>query len=569
MLDPKTRDEYDERRGVADKPFAAGCYAPWTSLYFNTNGDVVACCKNTKYVFGNVGRERLDDIWRGNKVRALRRSLGKYSFGLGCEFCGWQIQGRQWSGLHAARYDDLPVDGGEEDIGWPTQMEFAMSNTCNLACVMCYGVLSSTIRAHREKLPPLPRVYSDEFFADLRKYLPHLKRASFVGGEPFLMPESYKVWDMMIEDGLQTPCQVTTNGTQWGKKVERVLDALPISISVSMDGVTRETVESVRVNADFDKVRANVLRFREYVRQKGTSMSMSYCLMQQNWHEFGRYLAFAEELDVPVYVHTVIHPDRSSLYMLPPFGLKKVLAGLERDDAQFSALPRNGRIWSETLEHLRVHLATHGTRSVDEVKQSASELRGSEGNDPLERAGARIEKGRYDDALELLQPLTEGEQDKATLYQALTLQGRALRLANREGAEEVLARAVEVWPKAPNAFLERAWFYLSSGRPDEALADAVAGRDAIGGDLAHTLAPDAFDVLGLSSAACGDAETAVAAMDELVQMKPLYADSHVHRAWVYERLGRVEDALRSLDEALELEPECQEAVMMRERLRAD
>ena len=148
MLDQATQSAYDARRDLAGKPFRAGCYAPWSSLYFNTNGDVVACCKNTRYVFGNVARERLDDIWRGPRVKALRAAMQKYAFGLGCEFCEWQIRGKQWSGLHAARYEDLPLPPAADEVGWPSSMEFAMSNTCNLACIMCYGVLSSTIRAH-------------------------------------------------------------------------------------------------------------------------------------------------------------------------------------------------------------------------------------------------------------------------------------------------------------------------------------------------------------------------------------------------------------------------------------
>ncbi len=86
----------------------------------------------------------------------------------------------------------------------------------------------------------LPKPYSDHFFAELRKYLPHLKFAKFLGGEPFLAQESYRIWDMMVEDKLQIPCHVTTNGTQWNERVERVLEHVPCSFSISMDGVTKK-----------------------------------------------------------------------------------------------------------------------------------------------------------------------------------------------------------------------------------------------------------------------------------------------------------------------------------------
>ena len=67
-------------------------------------------------------------------------------------------------------------------------MEFSISNVCNLECVMCNGNFSSAIRAHRDQLPPAKSVYSNAFDPVLRSILPHLFRAKFLGGEPFLIP---------------------------------------------------------------------------------------------------------------------------------------------------------------------------------------------------------------------------------------------------------------------------------------------------------------------------------------------------------------------------------------------
>lgn len=66
-------------------------------------------------------------------------------------------------------FAELPVEGPDPD--WPRQMEFSVSNTCNLQCVMCNGEWSSSIRSQREGLPPLPKVYDDAFFDGLRDFL--------------------------------------------------------------------------------------------------------------------------------------------------------------------------------------------------------------------------------------------------------------------------------------------------------------------------------------------------------------------------------------------------------------
>jgi molybdenum cofactor biosynthesis enzyme MoaA len=253
------------------------------------------------------------------------------------------------------RYDDFAVPSTTPT--YPQLMEFSISNTCNLECIMCNGEWSSSIRSRREKKPPLPKPYSDRFFDDLREFLPHLKRANFLGGEPFLERETFRIWDMMIELGLETPCHVTTNGTQYNDKVERVLEALPFSFSISMDGTTKETVERIRQNAEFETLRENFKRFHAYCARRGTDLSLTYCLMTLNWHEFGDYLAFADDHGVEVFVNTVTFPTELSLYELPKEELERVVVGLENQHGAIDTrLTKNRHVWEAELARLRHRL---------------------------------------------------------------------------------------------------------------------------------------------------------------------------------------------------------------------
>jgi radical SAM protein with 4Fe4S-binding SPASM domain len=368
-MDESTRKSYDAARTFSGKTFRSGCYAPFVSLYFNTLGDVLVCCKNETFVLGNVARQRLDEIWNGGKIRRLRQALVNYDFEQGCQVCEWQMTGGNHQGSLAWLFEEFPIDSAEPE--WPAMIEFAVSNTCNFECIMCYGELSSLIRTHRDGLPPLPRFYSDEFFHDLRKYLPNLQRAKFLGGEPFLAQESLQIWNMMIEDGLSIPCHVTTNGSQYNSKVERVLEALPVSVSVSIDGVTKETVETIRLNCQYDTLIKNVYRFREYTRRRGTYMSLTYCLMRQNWHEFGEFLLFAEELGCEVFVNTVIDPPHCSLYKLPPASLAHIADEMEKRDSGIEHdLHLNRPLWKETLLKLRNSATEHQAERLTRVLQS-------------------------------------------------------------------------------------------------------------------------------------------------------------------------------------------------------
>ncbi|MFO0947513.1 MAG: radical SAM protein [Planctomycetota bacterium] len=343
--------KYDEDRQLADKPFRSACYAPFTSLYFDQMGFVRVCCQNFQHSLGNISQKSLDEIWNGVRATMLRDALKRYDFSLGCEYCKWQVLDGNFNNF-ARQFDRLPVPSADEF--WPSQMEISISNTCNLECIMCNGEWSSSIRGRREKLPPLKKVYGDAFFEDLRKYLPHLKQLKFLGGEPFLSHESFRIWDMMIEDGLSVPCHVTTNGTQYNAKVQRILDHFPVAFSISMDGVTKATVEKVRVNAKFEEVLENFKRFRAYTRERGTGMVLTYCLMPANWREFGDYLLFGDEWDVDVFVNTVLHPPEHSFYSMSAAELRPVVEGMEQQtERMISRLSRNKHVWMEELDRVR------------------------------------------------------------------------------------------------------------------------------------------------------------------------------------------------------------------------
>src|SRR5262249_12065825 len=147
---------------------------------------------------------------------------------------------------HPARsFDALARDANDE---WPANLEFAFSNLCNLACVQCSPELSSAIRANRG-LPPLASPYDDRFFAELEPFLAHARSISLRGGEPLLQRECFRVTDALISMGRRIPVHVTTNGTILDRRVERLLAELPVSIAVSLDGVSNETIERIRVGA--------------------------------------------------------------------------------------------------------------------------------------------------------------------------------------------------------------------------------------------------------------------------------------------------------------------------------
>jgi len=347
-------EAYDATRDLSRQTFRSACYAPFTSLYFDTRGNVRVCCHNWSCVVGNIAHQSIDEIWRGAATRHLRGAVASYDFSHGCGFCEWQLSSGSLASVAMRKWDSLRAESS--DPAWPQMMEFSISNTCNLECVMCDGNHSSAIRSRREKLTPLHDPYTDGFFGQLRLYLPSLAKARFLGGEPFLQRSCHRIWDMLIEHRIELPCHVTTNGTIYNARTEGVLAALPVGITISLDGFRKETIERVRVHAHYESLMENVRRFWAYTRERRTTFALTYCLMRPNWEEFGDFCLFADELDCPVGINLVRRPTELSLFALPTRRLQDVVASLEKQAVTLlPRLRRNRNVWVGELIRLRQH----------------------------------------------------------------------------------------------------------------------------------------------------------------------------------------------------------------------
>lgn len=383
------------RRGHAPEPvgspFSTMCAAPSMQLRLDPNGLVTTCCKTLRPL-GHIGRNSLDEIWNGALRHEIEDALVAGDFSVGCERCGAEIEMEGRPASYAAYYDawadHLTTDPASR--AWPTRMEMNLSNSCNLQCIQCDGDSSSAIRIHREGRRPLPKVYGDEFFDELRDFLPHLERIVFGGGEPFLGPENYRVWDLVAEVNPAIDCQIITNATQWTPRIERLLERLRCSFIFSLDGITKETFESVRVGADFDQVMANVDRFIAHTQRVGSTAMVNHCLMPQNHHEFGDLLLWAEERGLFVNVSVVRYPATASIARLPAEELRRVCADLEAQGERLEGrLELNRRTWELELDRIRAW-ANSGDLGPDPQSHTIMWFR-CEGSGPSDDLVARSE----------------------------------------------------------------------------------------------------------------------------------------------------------------------------------
>ena len=323
------------------------CYAPMHNLYFGQDGNVTACCYNRTFTLGQYPAQTLSEIWNGEKIKALQNEIGANHFATGCNYCNEQFDAANFSGLHANLYDryaDVRLDSisvanilhiikykikalFKRNYGqWslpagtspqPRIMEFELSNICNLECAMCFGTFSSAIRKNRDQLPPLPMHYDSAFVGQLEAFLPYLWEAKFYGGEPFLIPIYYDIWESMMRINPNIRIHITTNGTILNEKVKKILHKLNVTLILSIDSLEKETYESIRKNANYERVMENMQYFEKVAKKKQTALSLAVCPVRLNWQEIPRIVQYCNEKNIKIYFNTVWYPAHLSLHNLP------------------------------------------------------------------------------------------------------------------------------------------------------------------------------------------------------------------------------------------------------------
>lgn len=311
-------EEYNQHRPAGPQKHI--CYAPFKSMYFGHHGRAIACCYNRTHALGYYPQTNIKDIWFGEEANKLRDYIKHNDLSLGCNGCKQQLIAGNFDAVKTIQYDERTLNKNR----YPSVMEFELSNVCNLECVMCSGDFSSLIRSKREKLPPLETPYDQNFVNQLEEFIPYLDEVKFYGGEPFLIEIYYEIWEKIMQINPKVRISVQTNATVLNNRVKRILDNIDFHINVSFDSLQKSTYEGIRINADFDRTLENLKWFREYAKNRNTFFGISVCAMQQNWKELPDFITFCNQLQVPVYFHTVLYPSSCSIIEMEAEKLKEV-----------------------------------------------------------------------------------------------------------------------------------------------------------------------------------------------------------------------------------------------------
>jgi len=368
--------EYNCARDVTkNKPL---CHAPFSNLYFSRNGDVICCCFNREYILGKYPGQIPAEIWNGTLSKTFRKTVLNNSLVKGCDICIREIENKNYLGVIARHFDFLTPKRR-----YPVMMEFELDNICNLECIMCEGELSSSIRKNRDKQDKISTPYGHEFAEYIKPYLRKTKLLRFGGGEPFLIPVYYDIWDIVVKKNPKCGIYVQTNGTIMNDRIRKWLSGGQFELGVSLDTLNTERFEHIRKNAKLKNVLQNIDEFISLIPAKPgrPSLVISTTVMRDNWQDIPSLLEYANQKNAQIVFNTVWTPLSCAIHNLRSSELKKILgfykayslpAGspLEKHNASmFTALLKQIISWHENSVNTELIIRKFEELSNEEIEQ--------------------------------------------------------------------------------------------------------------------------------------------------------------------------------------------------------
>ncbi|MCD4830506.1 MAG: radical SAM protein [Anaerohalosphaeraceae bacterium] len=168
-----------------------------------------------------------------------------------------------------------------QDLQEPELVEIEPVHNCNLRCLMCH--------VRDEKLT------NTKLDISCFRHLNGIEGKWVLlgsGYEPFMHPDIVKIIQRLSELGANI--DLTTNGTLLNPKtVSAITGANFKNVSFSVDGVSRKTYETIRLNACFDSTIENIANFRQ--QMKDCYCAINYTVSKINLNEVSDAVDFFEE----------------------------------------------------------------------------------------------------------------------------------------------------------------------------------------------------------------------------------------------------------------------------------
>jgi MoaA/NifB/PqqE/SkfB family radical SAM enzyme len=253
------------------------CTAPWSGITIRENGKVKTCCAGTQNL-ADLNVDPVDSIEQSPVLFRIRNQmLNGQPDVKNCSAC---INLEKIDGYVSLRnhYNTYYPDPDINQLKLKF-IDLRWNNTCNLSCMYCSPIFSSTWADKLKQVNMRPvRDYQDNLLKWVLERAGHVKEILLLGGEPLLMKQNYELLKVLPQD-----CRISiiTNLSYNLQDLPCLPDLLArpannIIWNVSADN-THQQFEYVRHGASWDQLVSNI-KFLNQTWPETLSLNMVYSM---------------------------------------------------------------------------------------------------------------------------------------------------------------------------------------------------------------------------------------------------------------------------------------------------
>jgi len=239
------------------------CSAPWNLLFVDVDGSIKSCTRGTPY--GMATNTPLSDILTNEKYQQLRQDILADKITNNCKKC-LQSENVTSAGKYTSLRNLYNRFGVHSTVDYTDKKQFQLtaldlhwSSLCDLKCVTCWALQSSSIaREENKPVNHTPPETANRIIEYVVENQSTLREIYISGGEPTLIKYNLKLLKQ-IEKRSDLLIRVNSNmqWTQNNQVLQEILKFPNVLFTCSIDGMG-EKFNYIRRGGDWNKTLENI-----------------------------------------------------------------------------------------------------------------------------------------------------------------------------------------------------------------------------------------------------------------------------------------------------------------------
>lgn len=349
------------------------CYAPLNNMLIDQQGNVRICCHNSNdFTIGKFPEQNLHDIWFGEVRQNMVAEMRAGRIPPPCIEC---VKNGINDQSPDSKINSSKTYGRGAAESYPQQIELLLDNECNLSCIMCASNKSSTLTVPGFIESPI--TFGEDFLKQMQPFFDKVRFTVFSGGEPFLIPVYRDIWDYLYLHNPSAGIYVQTNGTVLNSAVKALLNDYSFQLGVSVDALTPEIYERIRIRGKFAVMFENLKYFQQYSATQGNHMTLMMTPMTLNAAEVPKLLEYCNDHELVLSLSILNWPYHLAIWALPAEQIFALLQSyqllLKTKEPGSPLVERNQKVFAHFVKLIEEYYNTRKTAELNQ-KQLKEQL---------------------------------------------------------------------------------------------------------------------------------------------------------------------------------------------------